>query len=337
MKTFEKDHAIETIIFTHGDSDGICSGSIAKGAYPDSQVYFTSPVSLLQKLELAKGYKNVIICDIAIDERSSTELLHRLKELALESKLIYIDHHPVPDGGWDEPWLHNDPCACSSELTYKVLAHRLNRDMRRVAIYGAIGDYADDSDSVKEWCHDWDKRTLFFEAGALVQAVIYAGREFDFKRILVELLAKDKLPSTLPEVLEFASKCTDLEEKLRLRIKEQVKSLKNIAYVIDPRGYKSKSAIYAAAYGQRKVGASAEYRQTKHAYDVSFRSRSPVDLNRILRVVASTYGGTGGGLPEAAGARIPVGNFKAFLNDLDAKIGEEEHRLKDKQSVDKCH
>lgn len=337
MRPFQQDRAIETIIFTHGDSDGICSGAIAKTAYPNSQVYFTSPVSLVKKLDLAKGYKRVIICDIAIDERTSTELLQRLKEVAKESDLIYIDHHPIPENGWNEKWLHNDPCVCSSELTYKVLAHRLNRDVRRVAIYGAIGDYADDSDSVKLWCEDWDKRTLFFEAGALIQAIIYAGREFDFKRFLVEHLAKDKLPSDIPEVLEFARNCSELEEQLRLRIKKQVKSLQNLAYVIDPKGYKSKSAIYAAAYGQRKVGGSAEYRQTKHSYDISFRSRSPVDLNRILRDLAPRYGGTGGGLAEAAGARIPVANFKNFLSDLDIRIGEEEHRLKEEHIIDKCH
>ena len=337
MRAFEKERATETIIFTHGDSDGICSGAIAKSAYPDSQVYFTSPVSLLRKLEFGKGYKRVIICDIAIDERTSTQLLQRLRELSRESELIYIDHHPVPQKGWNETWLHNDPCACSSELTYKVFAHRLNRDVRRVAIYGAIGDYADDTDSVKEWSKEWDKRTLFFQAGALIQAVIYAGREFDFKRVLVENLSKDRLPSTIPDVLDFAKKCSDLEEQLRLRIKKQVKSLHNIAYVIDPKGYKSKSAIYAAAYGQRKIGMAAEYRQTKHSYDMSFRSRSPVDLNHILREVAPRYGGTGGGLAEAAGARIPVADFKAFLNELDVRIGEEEQRLKEEHIIDKCH
>ncbi len=336
MISFEKDRTTETFIFTHGDSDGICSGAIAKSAYPNSQVYFTSPVSLLQKLELGKGYKRVIICDIAIDERTSTQLLEKLRELSRESELIYIDHHPIPKSGWNEPWLHNDPSACSSELTYKVLAHRLNRDMRRVAIYGAIGDYADDTDSVQEWCADWDKRTLFFEAGALIQAVIYAGREFDFKRVLIEYLSKDRLPSTIPDVLDFAKKCSDLEEQLRLRIKKQVKSLHNIAYVIDPKGYKSKSAIYAASYGQRKVGLSAEYRHKKHSYDMSFRSRSPVDLNLLLREIAPKYEGSGGGLAEAAGARIPVANFKAFLKDLDERIGEEEKRLKEEHIIDKC-
>jgi RecJ-like exonuclease len=213
----------------------------------------------------------------------------------------------------------------------------LSRDVRRVAIYGAIGDYADDSNTVKMWCEDWDKRTLFFEAGALIQAIIYSGREFEFKRELIEHLAKDKLPSSHPDILDFARKCSDLEERLRLRIRKEVKSLQNIAYVIDPRGYKSKSAIYAAAYGHRKVGCSAEYRQTKHAYDISFRSRSPVDLNKILRDVAPRYEGSGGGLPEAAGARIPVRNFKAFLNELDSRIGEEERRLKEENIIDKCH
>ena len=41
----------KTLILTHGDSDGICSGAIAKTAYPDAYVYFTNPVSLLDELK----------------------------------------------------------------------------------------------------------------------------------------------------------------------------------------------------------------------------------------------------------------------------------------------
>ncbi|WP_341537171.1 hypothetical protein [Methanosarcina barkeri] len=44
----------KTLVLTHGDSDGICSGAIAKTAYPDAYVYFTNPVNLLEKLGLIK-------------------------------------------------------------------------------------------------------------------------------------------------------------------------------------------------------------------------------------------------------------------------------------------
>ncbi|MFY9340365.1 MAG: hypothetical protein WAQ47_13450 [Methanosarcina flavescens] len=72
----------KTLVLTHGDSDGICSGAIAKTAYPEAYVYFTSPVSLLNKLRLIEGVKNLIICDIAIDERNCSELQTILSKFA---------------------------------------------------------------------------------------------------------------------------------------------------------------------------------------------------------------------------------------------------------------
>lgn len=322
-----KDNFIDTLILTHGDTDGVCSGAIAKCAYPNSHLYFTNPVGLLRKLDIIKGYKNIIICDIAIDERNSEVLLQKLKDIAQKYNLIYIDHHPGPAQSWNETWLYNDHASCSSELTYNTLISRLNNNMRRVAIYGAIGDYADDTPNIKEWYKSWDKRTLFFQGGALSQAIIFAGREFDFKRLLIEHLHKNKLPSSIPNVLEFAKKCSNIEEELQSKIRKEVKILDNFAYVIDPESYKSKSAIYAASIGNRKIGGSAEYRENKHVYDISFRSNSDVDLNIILRKIAKKFEGTGGGLPEAAGARIPADKFNNFLKELDRQIGEETIKL----------
>ena len=111
----------KTIIFTHGDSDGICSGSIAKSAYPDADVFFTSPVSLSRRLEMAAGYENVIICDIAVDERACGELYQKLEKISEKQDLVYIDHHPLPEQCWDTPWFHHNLQTCAAELTYKVL------------------------------------------------------------------------------------------------------------------------------------------------------------------------------------------------------------------------
>ena len=68
--------------YAHGDSDGICSGAIAKSAYPEAYVYFTSPVSLLDKLDLIEDVENLIICDIAIEERHCSELYSALNKFA---------------------------------------------------------------------------------------------------------------------------------------------------------------------------------------------------------------------------------------------------------------
>lgn len=316
-----------SLILTHGDSDGVCSGAIAKSAYPDAEVYFTSPVGVLDDLKMADGYRNIIICDIAIDARSCTALFNRLEELSRRANIIYIDHHPLPDKCWDVDWLYNDLNVCASELTYKVLEDRLNSDMRRVAIYGAIGDYYDNTPSIKDWLQDWDKRSLFFQAGTLIQALIHMGRNYDFKRKLLLPLSRDIIPTEIPSVPEIAREGARAEEALRLRVKKDVTSLQHLAYVIDPKGYMSKSAIYAASYGMRGVGIAAEYREHKDVYDMSLRSREDIDLNRLLRTVALRYGGTGGGHASAAGARIPAASFVEFLQDLDAAIGAEKGKV----------
>ena len=322
MKELQNQLKAKTLILTHGDSDGICSGALAKSAYPDAYVYFTSPVSLLDKLNLVEDVETLIICDIAIEERHCSELHSTLEEFAEECNLYYIDHHPLPESCGKEEWFYHDTGVCSSELTYRVFEGLLSQEMRRVAIYGAIGDFCDNTPCVKSWVRDWDKRSLYFQAGALIQAILHKGKEYEFKRTLLEPLSKDVIPSNIPGLLELAREAAINEEKIRLFVKEHVEVLKNSAYIVNTNNSISKAAIYAASYGHREVGIAAEYRERKGVYDLSIRSRGNVDVNRILRSVAPKFGGSGGGHPVAAGARIPEDSLEVFLRAFDARLGE---------------
>lgn len=308
---------MSSIVFTHGDCDGICSGAIVKSALPDSTVFFTSPVSLLGELNnMDESYDNIVVCDIAIDEKTCTPLEKKLNELADVSKIVYIDHHPLPENWYHSDWFYHDNCS-ASEQAYRIFERKLNRDMRRVAIYGAIGDFSQTA-SVKKWEHDWDIRTLYFYAGALIQGITYAGRDYDYKRRLVEALSEDMPPTRIEGLLEAAIIASGKEEEIRIRVRQKVVKLRNLAYVIDINGYMSKAAIYAASSGDALVGISCEHRPHKHVYDLSIRLRnSGVDLNTILRRVTLSHGGTGGGHPFAGGARIPEKELEAFLHDLD--------------------
>ncbi len=227
MKEFQDQLKAKTLIFTHGDSDGICSGAIAKKAYPDAYVYFTSPINLLEKLSLIKSVETLIICDIALDERHCSELYPALVEFSKNCNLFYIDHHPLPENYEKENWFFHDTEACSSELTYRLFEDCLNRDVRRVAIYGAIGDFCDSTPCIKSWLKDWDKRNLYFQAGTLTQAILHKGKDYEFKRSLLEPLSKDIIPSNIPDLLEFAREAAINEEKIRLLVKAKVQVLRN--------------------------------------------------------------------------------------------------------------
>ncbi len=312
---------MSSIILTHGDSDGICSGAIVKSALPDSTVFFTSPVSLLGDLNSFKGeHDNIVICDIAIDERTYSQLKMKLDYLADESNLVYIDHHPLNGKKYTSDWFYHDTCS-TSEMAYRIFAKKLSRDMRRVAIYGAIGEFSE-TDVILKWEHDWDKRTLYFFAGTLIQGIIEAGRNYDYKRNILEALSEDIPPPEIEGLLDSAIIASRKEEHIRSLVRQKVVKLHNLAYVIDVNGYMSKAAIYAASYGNSQVGVSCEYRPHKHVYDLSIRPRGcDADLNSLLRRVAVSHGGTGGGHPFAGGARIPKKNLEAFLYDLDDALG----------------
>jgi len=312
---------VNSIIFTHGDCDGICSGAIALCALKDAEIFFTSPVGLFDDLGAVKHFENVVICDIAMDERFSHELCRRLDALSKRLNLVYIDHHPLPEG-IERDWLRHDGGACASELTYMFFENLLDKDMRRVAMYGAIGDFCDGTPRVINWLKNWDKRSLYFEAGVIIQGIEEARRDYDFKRQIVRSLSNDVIPSENARLLEKAKMASGYEEDLRLRVKKRVKQMKNIGYVVDIDGYMSKAAIYAAAYGNAPVGISAEHRADKRVYDLSIRSRDKVDLNKILRTVAIRHGGSGGGHAHAGGARIPEKRLDEFLRDLDKTIEE---------------
>ncbi len=312
---------MSSIILTHGDCDGICSAAIAKRAIEDASVFFTSPVSLLNDLDNLKGtYEEIVICDIAVDEKTCSELKSKLNELMEVSKITYIDHHPLPERGFASEWFYHDKCS-AAELTYRIFEDRLNRDIRRVAIYGAIGDFSETS-LIRKWELNWDRRTLYFFAGMLVQGITEAGRNYNYKRDILEALSEDVPPYEIKGLLDSAIIASKKEEHIMSIVKQKVIKMKNLAYVINVNGYLSKAAIYAAAYGEACVGVSCEYRAHKHVYDLSIRSRGcKADLNKILRAIAIDHDGTGGGNPSAGGARIPKKHLEAFLCNLDDALG----------------
>ena len=311
-----------TWILTHGDADGVCSGAIALAANPEAHVYFTHPSGLLEDLDVVELGDEVIICDIALPD-DVDGLLKRLTALAKEGHVTYIDHHPLPPSldpsKIPGEFVHNVE-VCASELTYVHFRESIPRDMERVAIYGAIGDYADDTPYIQRLLQDWDRRVLYFETGILLQALDAIGRNYERKRGIVWLLSENAPPSSDEELVKLALKQSRRDEELRLRVRREVKVMGDVAYVLDLGGSAGKAAVYARASAGTLVGLAGETREEKGVIDMSLRALEGVDLNIILRELAPKFGGSGGGHPVAAGARIPREKFMDFLRALSEAI-----------------
>jgi len=313
---------MSTWILVHGDCDGVCSGALALAANPEARIYFTSPVELAEDLGRVDEGSQVIICDIALNGDSVSDVTAKIRVISSKSTVLYIDHHPFPlgfDPAVFPARLIHELAPCASELTFRFFQEKLPKKMSRVAIYGAIGDYVDGTPFVQECLKDWDKRTIYFEAGALVQGLEGSRRDMRFKLEILRLLSRNRVPTISGELLGRALTETHEEESLLATIEKKVERMGDVAYVLDIGGSVSKAATYARVVAGATVGIAGE--TYDHIVDMSLRTETDdVDLNAILRDLAPRFGGSGGGHPKASGARIPIGSFRDFVAALNASM-----------------
>ncbi len=310
---------MDTWIITHRDADGICSAAITLAARPNARIYFSHPIGLYRDLEKPKKGDEVFIFDISLAEDTLHKTFPRLADLSKQGSVTYIDHHPLPPNVTREMI----PCItrhstefCATELAYREFREIIPSDMSRVAIYGAIGDYKEKTTLMQQLIEDWDKSALYYETGTLLEGLEIDRKDYDFMRRIALLLSKNMPPSSDNELVSRARQQAQLEEEQRKNVTEQVKTIGNIAYVIDVPGSIGTAALYARVTEKALIGVAGA---TKHEIvDLSLRSKNPkINLNILLRSECRKFGGVGGGHPQAAGARIPIDQLIAFLKSLD--------------------
>ncbi len=314
---------MEWTILTHGDCDGICSASLAFSINRSSKIVFTNPASLLSNLKSVKsGGGQIVITDIALTPKHVVEIVSEFERLSLNNKIIYLDHHPLPSGLSVKNLPVETICsmgACASELAYAYFEEELEPEISRVAVYGAIGDYCDNTPLIKSILNNWDKRQLYLEAGILIAAIEGAGkRGYALKKHLVEYLSENKLPSLDGNLVNMAIQQSKMDEEMRQVVKSMVKVLGKVAYVVGVNWSLGKAATYARAYGNAIMGVAAE--EEGENMDMSIRSVELNNLNEIVSRVAESLSGVGGGHANAAGARIPKGSFSEFIKRLDSNL-----------------
>jgi RecJ-like exonuclease len=313
-----------TLILTHGDTDGVSSAAQFKHIYPDSSIFFTHPHGILGDLEaqFTDSFRRLVILDIALDQMIWRELVDRLNELTDKVEIIYIDHHPPPPQFESKKLLFSyiwGRDVSTSELAYKYLYREEMNDMSRVALYGGIGDYSDETWFMKKMYNFWDKRMVYFEGGLISQALESSRRRYDIKRKLVDILSRNRLPSEYPEIVERAIKMSLEEEEMRERLKTKMIELNTLAYAIDIEGSVGRAAKYMMAMSGKPVGIAIERRRGEAIMSLRAKRRG-IDLNSLLRRIAPAYGGSGGGHESAAGARVNIDMIESFLKHLDREI-----------------
>lgn len=315
---------MKTLILTHSDCDGICAGAIALAKFPDAKIFFTKPVSFYEDLKRADADR-FVIADIAI---SKNYRLSMPKLMRKKKHVLYFDHHPLPNDVREmvkrsaETFVHNED-ASSSELIFKYFQKEIPKESVWVAIYGAIGDYTEETGFVKESILNWDRRALYFEVSTLVLGI--KNKEFesyDAKRKIVDHMSKGRNPSDIQGLVKSAKDAVRREFDLYNLVKKIAKKSGKVGYVenIQHFGFRGPAALFAATVTNTPVGLCV-YRRASDL-DITMRQRDyKIPLNSLAETAADQVGGSGGGHLHAAGARIPLGAFEMFLKKLNEMIG----------------
>jgi single-stranded-DNA-specific exonuclease len=313
----------KSVILTHGDLDGITSGAIALLVFPGSDFYFTRPSQVHQDLyRVAKDKPEILhVSDIAINSKKFDEVLRALDRFPESTEIHWTDHHPMTPKERraleKRVDLYHDIGPCAAELVYRKFAGPLPEHALRLALYGAIGDYCDETPFVKAHFDDVDKRTLYLEAGLLVQAL----QEIDYRKEskdLVHQLTLGIKPSSMDDIVTLALKATRIEHEVFRYVQQNARKLGPVGYILDMpiNGYRGKSAKFSAYVTDSKIGISA--RSSDDEVDMSIRRRGiKVDLNKTLNIILKDLeGSSGGGHPAAAGASLDRNDFPRFLHLL---------------------
>ena len=313
-----------TTILTHADCDGMCAGAVALSKFPDADVFFTKPVSICHDLEHLDSDR-IIITDIALTRRDAPKIAKLLGE---KKEVLYFDHHILPRTIKSQDITKNTSVfiheidKSASELIYKYYQKSIPRERVWIAIYGAIGDYSDDTPFVKERIMNWDRRALFFEVSTIVLGTKNdAFDSYNAKRRIVKTLAMGDNPSDIPGLVKSAKQAVNREFDLYEIIKKKAVTSGKIAYTKDlpSFGFRGPSALFAATARNKPLGLYVHKRD--RYVDITMRARiTGLKLNELAEDAAEDVGGSGGGHAEAAGAKIPLGTFKEFLEKLNMMI-----------------
>ncbi len=312
---------MKTIILTHADCDGICAGAIALSRFPKAEVFFTKPVSFMRDLSEIKA-DIIIITDIAMTKTDGPHIVKILGKKKAE--VLYFDHHVIPDSINEKEIKKNvdvfvhDEKASASELIFKYYQKEIPRERVWAALYGAIGDYTENTQFVSDRIKNWDRRAIYFEVSTIVLGI---KREeftsYDEKRKIVRVLANGDNPSDVDGLVMAAKKAVNDEFDLYDVIKKHVKVYGKIAYSKDVHffGFRGQAALFSATAANTAIGLCI-YRRRNHL-DITIRSRDKkMRLNKLIENAAESVGGSGGGHPQAAGARIPKKSLDKFLKNL---------------------
>ena len=328
-----KSRRTKTICISHmEDADGISSAALIKQSFGGDTILVDYPglTEALEGLRKEEKLKNLFICDLGLNKQNSDYFVDVLTELRKNHvSVTYIDHHNidlkvVKKLKKIKVKLIHDTSECTSVLVYDAFKKKLSEHSTFIAACGAITDYMENKPIASKLLQIYDRQFALINATVLTYNIVGHQRkqDVDYLYYLVDELAESKFPHDIPNTYEFAQIQVGKLAEIISKVKASMKISKNLGHMEVLDSGASGAANFVLGFSGKDVAITYKERVDKGIYAVSVRGSASckTHLGKLVSVVASQLGGSGGGHDKACGAVIPKGKIKKFVSEMNSRL-----------------
>jgi len=312
------------------DADGISSAALIRQAFGGDSVLVDYPgqMEAIQKVCADEKLKSLYICDLGLSKKNQDEFVELLRILKKNHVAVtYIDHHDIDPKITKElekikvKMIH-DINECTTVQVYNAFKSKLSDQAPFIAACAAVTDYMEDRPIGSKLLQIYDRQFSLINATVLTYNIVGHQKDPDYLLYLVEELADSKFPHEIPNTFEFAQIQVEKLALIIAKVKKGMKTMKNIGYMEIMDSGASGAVNFVLGLSGKDVGVAYKERVDHGIYAVSVRGSKSckTHLGKIVNILATDLGGSGGGHDKACGAVIPKPKIQTFLKEFNKKL-----------------
>ena len=330
-KTKAKTARTKIICISHKeDADGISSAALVRQAFGGDAILVDYPgqMDAIRQVAEDEKLKSLYICDLGLSKKTQDEFVELITNLRKKHvSVTYIDHHDIdPEIVKQLEKLKvkviHDINECTAVLVYSNFKSKLSDHASFIATCAAITDYMEDRPIGSKLLQIYDRQFALISATVLTYNIVGHQKDPDYLLYLVEELADSKFPHEIPNTFEFAQIQVEKLSQMIAKVKDGLKTMKNLGYMEILDAGASGAVNFVLGLSGKEVGVAYKERVDHGIYAVSVRGSKSLKthLGKIVNVLATDLGGSGGGHDKACGAVIPKPKIKTFIKELNKKL-----------------
>jgi RecJ-like exonuclease len=312
------------------DCDGISSAALIRQAFGGDSILVDYPgqMEAFNQVVSDEKLKSLFICDLGLSKKTQDEFIDIMSRLRKNKvSVTYIDHHDIDPTVVTalkklKVKVIHDINECTTVQVYAAYKTKLNDHASFVATCAAITDYMEDRPLGSKLLQIYDRQFALISATTMTYNIVGHQREPDYLQYLVEELADSKFPHDIPNTFEFAQIQVEKLSQIIAKVKVGMKTMSNLGHMEILDSGASGAVNFVMGLSGKDVGVAYKERIDHGIYAVSVRGSKncKVHLGRIVNLLATSLGGSGGGHDKACGAVVPKQKIKKFLTELNKQI-----------------